>query len=105
MDVLVHASLREGLARALPQALLAGKPVVTYDIDGAREVAITGQTGFLVPPRAEALIEPLVALSRDAALRGQLGRAGRDLCLPRFGHECMTRRIRDLYEAVLSRQL
>ncbi len=38
MDVLVHASLREGLARALPQALIAGKPVVSYDVDGAREV-------------------------------------------------------------------
>ncbi len=27
MDVLVHTSLREGLARALPQALISGKPV------------------------------------------------------------------------------
>jgi glycosyltransferase involved in cell wall biosynthesis len=34
MDILVHASLREGLARALPRALIAGKPVVSYDIDG-----------------------------------------------------------------------
>ena len=38
MDVLVHTSLREGLARALPQALIAGKPVVSFDVDGAREV-------------------------------------------------------------------
>ena len=29
MDILVHASLREGLARALPQALIAGKPPET----------------------------------------------------------------------------
>src|SRR5213076_424445 len=48
MDILVHASFREGLARALPQALIAGKPVVSYDIDGAREVAIHDQTGYLV---------------------------------------------------------
>ncbi len=40
MDILVHVSLREGLARALPQALIAGKPVVSYDVDGAREVVI-----------------------------------------------------------------
>jgi glycosyltransferase involved in cell wall biosynthesis len=38
MDVVVHTSLREGLARVLPQGLIAGKPVVSYDIDGAREV-------------------------------------------------------------------
>ena len=51
MDIVVHASLREGLARVLPQALIAGKPVVSYDVDGAREVVIPGETGFLVPPR------------------------------------------------------
>ncbi len=50
MDMVVHASLREGLARVLPQALIAGKPVVSYDMDGAREVVIPGETGFLVPP-------------------------------------------------------
>ena len=36
MDALVHASYREGLARALPQALIAGLPVISYDVDGAR---------------------------------------------------------------------
>jgi len=38
MNLLVHLSLREGLPRALPQALAAGNPVVAYDCDGAREV-------------------------------------------------------------------
>ena len=37
MDVLVHPSRREGLARALPQGALAGNPVIAYDIDGNRE--------------------------------------------------------------------
>ena len=50
MDALVHTSYREGLARALSQSLIAGKPVVSYDVDGAREVAIDGETGFLIPP-------------------------------------------------------
>ena len=35
MDIVVHASLREGLARVLPQALISGKPAVSYDVDGA----------------------------------------------------------------------
>jgi len=48
MDILVHASLREGLARALPQGLIAGKPVISYDVDGAREVVIPQQTGNLL---------------------------------------------------------
>lgn len=49
MDIVVHASLWEGLARVLPQGLIAGKPVISFDIDGAREVIISGETGYLLP--------------------------------------------------------
>jgi glycosyltransferase involved in cell wall biosynthesis len=101
MDVLVHASLREGLARALPQALIAGKPVVSYDIDGAREVAIYDQTGFLVPPKWDKLIEPLVQLASGAELRARLGQTGRERFAEQFRHESMTRRIRELYQRIL----
>jgi len=102
MDILVHASLREGLARALPQALIAGKPVVSYDIDGAREVAITGETGFLVPPRWRELVGPLIRLAADSELRTRLGCTGRSRFTQQFGHEFMTKRIRELYERVLN---
>jgi len=102
MDIVVHASLREGLPRALPQALIAGKPVVSYDIDGAREVAITDQTGFLVPPQWDALVEPLSKLAADPELRSRLGRAGRERFTEPFRHEFMTRRVRELYERMLS---
>ncbi len=50
MDVVVHTSLREGIARVLPQAGAVGKPVVTYELDGAPEVVREGVSGFLVPP-------------------------------------------------------
>jgi glycosyltransferase involved in cell wall biosynthesis len=102
MDVVVHVSLREGLPRALVQALIAGRPVVAYDVDGAREVAISGRTGFLVPPRWEALIEPLRTLLAQADLRRALGRAGQELLADRFRHENMTRQVRALYERVLA---
>ncbi len=101
MDILVHASLREGLARALPQALIAGKPVVSYDIDGAREVAISGETGFLVQPQWQQLVQPLIELAADSQLRARLGQTGRERFTERFRHEFMTRRIRELYEHLL----
>ncbi|MGV3774562.1 MAG: glycosyltransferase, partial [Verrucomicrobiales bacterium] len=50
MDMLVHLSKREGLPRALPQAMAAGKPVVAFDCDGAGEVCIDDRTGWLIPP-------------------------------------------------------
>lgn len=102
MDVLVHTSLREGLARALPQALLAGKPVVSYDIDGAREVVIPNETGFLIPPRS---VEPLAAalhqLVASEALRVRLGSCGRERFAEQFRHEHMTSQLRELYVRLL----
>jgi glycosyltransferase involved in cell wall biosynthesis len=102
MDILVHASLREGLARALPQALIAGKPVVSFDIDGAREVVIPGETGCLIAPRQVApLADALVELANDAALRRRLGQRGRELFTEQFRHETMTRQLRQLYQRLL----
>ena len=103
MDMLMHVSLREGLARALPQAMLAGKPVISYDIDGAKEVVIEGQTGILLPPKSiQPLGDAILKLANDADLRTRLGLQGRLLCQERFGHQSMTKQIRRLYEQILS---
>jgi len=104
MDILVHASLREGLARALPQALIAGKPVVSYDVDGAREVVLPGVTGFLTPPRSVTpLADALLTLVRDPALRIRMGQTGRRQFTDQFRHETMTRRLRELYRQLQKR--
>lgn len=104
MDVLVHTSLREGLARALPQALIAGKPVVSYDIDGAREVVIDGRTGFLVPPGCiSVLADRIGRLASCSEARRRMGDAGRMLFTEQFRHETMTSRIRQLYQQLLGR--
>jgi glycosyltransferase involved in cell wall biosynthesis len=98
MDALVHASYREGLARALPQALIAGLPVVSYDVDGAREVTITGQTGFLVPAQdVSALSQALEKLALDGDLRQQLGQEGQRRFTEQFDHRTMTTRVREVY--------
>ncbi len=104
MDMLVHTSLREGLARALPQALLAGKPVISYDIDGAREVVIEGQTGFLLTPKStDELSAAIIRLAQDADLRCLFGLQGRTRFEQQFRHEYMTERIRQIYLMLLQR--
>jgi glycosyltransferase involved in cell wall biosynthesis len=103
MDVLVHASLREGLARALPQALIAGKPAISFDVDGAREVVINGATGCLVPAKDIAgLAQAMVLLGTDRELRLRYGAEGAKRFTEQFRHETMTKRIREIYERVLS---
>jgi glycosyltransferase involved in cell wall biosynthesis len=103
MDIVVHASLWEGLARVLPQGLIAGKPVVSYDVDGAREVVIPGETGYLLPPGSvEELAAALNTLVADPELRRRLGETGRARFTDQFRHETMTRRIREVYREVLA---
>lgn len=103
MDIVVHASLREGLARVLPQALIAGKPVVSYDIDGAREVVLPGETGFLLPPRSiDGMAGAIVQLAGDASLRQRFGETGRAKFTEQFRHETMTRKLREIYQDVLA---
>ncbi len=103
MDVVVHTSLREGLARVLPQGLIAGKPVVSYDVDGAREVVITGETGCLLPPESiDPLAEALIELAGDSTQRRRLGEEGRRRFTDQFRHEVMTRQLRELYLRVLA---
>lgn len=101
LDAVVHPSLREGLARVLPQALLAGRPVISYDVDGAREVVLPG-TGVLLRPRdVPGLTAAVLRLAADPALRDAMGREGRRRFAHQFRHETMTDQLRALYERLL----
>jgi len=104
MDLLVHASLREGLARVLPQALLSGCPVVSYDVDGAREVIRDGETGFLVPARSvDGLKRAMERALGDLPRARSMALRGRELFTDQFRAETMVRRIAELYEEELRR--
>ncbi len=104
MDALVHASLREGLARALPQALIAGKPAISYDVDGAREVVVTNETGFLLEPKAiKPLVDAFVQMAGNEELRQRLGNEGQRRFTEQFRHQHMTAEIRRLYEQLLAK--
>ena len=106
MDVLVHTSLREGLARALPQALISGKPVISYDIDGAREVVLNGTTGFLIQPKEiDSLANAMCTLAESTQMRIEMGQKGREIFTEQFRHETMSQKIRELYLRVSSQPL
>ena len=79
-DMLVHCSLREGLARTLPQAMLSGRPVISFDIDGAREV-VDSETGILLQPKdVNGLKLAIETLAGAPELRARLGSVGRQRC-------------------------
>ena len=105
MDILVHPSRREGLARALPQGQLAGAPVVTYDIDGNREGLIEGQTGFAVPAFDKAkLAEAMELLLAEPRRRKAMGQAGREFAIGRFDAPVMVEALERVYHEALAGQ-
>lgn len=98
-DFLVHASLREGLARVLPQAMLSGRPAISYDIGGAGEVVHTGETGTLVAAGDwRGLARAMDAMAGDRRMRQRLGERGRALCLERFDYRKMVDALLTVYE-------
>jgi glycosyltransferase involved in cell wall biosynthesis len=104
MDVVVHTSLREGLARVLPQALAMGKPCVAFDIDGAPEVVIPGETGSLVRPGdARGLADAISELLANPQLRARMGESGRRRVDPAFRAETMVEQLGLVYLSLISR--
>jgi glycosyltransferase involved in cell wall biosynthesis len=90
--------LREGLPRALPQALACGKPVVAFDVDGAREVCVDGETGLLVRAGdVTGLGNAVIRLLQDKALANRMAAQGRNLVKERFSEERMVRQLVELY--------
>jgi glycosyltransferase involved in cell wall biosynthesis len=103
MDILVHPSRREGLARALAQGGLARVPVVTYDIDGNREGVLDGRSGYVLPPFDKAkLSDSLAVLLEDADRRRRMGEAGRAFALARFDEKVMVEALEGVYREALA---
>lgn len=74
----VLPSHREGLPKALLEAAACGRPIITTDTTGCKEVVEHGLNGLLVPLRApEALADALEALAGDPEGRRRMGAAGR----------------------------
>jgi glycosyltransferase involved in cell wall biosynthesis len=91
MDVLAHFSLREGLPRAVVQALAAGKPAVAFNLDGSPEVIIDGKTGFIAEPEdIEGAANALSKLLSDPELAGRLGGNGRNFVMENWDWHLMS---------------
>ncbi len=102
MDMLIHPSYREGLPRAVVQAMLCAKPVISYDLDGAPEVCIPDETGFLVTPGDIGGLEAAVTEIRENPSEAtRLGIQGRALCKDAFNWRTMVSELERVYQDIL----
>ena len=79
MTITAMSSLWEGLPLAFLEAMSAGKPIVANDIDGASDVVVNGETGFLVPARQpELMADRILTLLKDETLCNTMGRVAQE---------------------------
>jgi glycosyltransferase involved in cell wall biosynthesis len=97
-SIFVLATNWEGFPITILEAMRAGLPVVATDVDGVREAVDDGVTGFLVPRQdTPALRDRVQLLLNNAALRANMGAAGRKSYESEFTVAAMLRKIEAVY--------
>lgn len=100
--VAVLPSYREGLPKSLLEAAAAGRPIVTTNTSGCKEVVDEGVNGFLVPVRAvKELADALEKLILDASLRKKMGAAGRKKVEQEFSNEIILAQTLSVYRELV----
>jgi len=78
-DVFILSSRSEGLPIALLEAMSAGLPCITTEVEGVDEVLVEGEHGLTVPVEdPDALAQAILQLLRDPQARSRMGAAARE---------------------------
>jgi len=97
-NIYVLPSYREGVPRTLLEAASMGKPIVTTDTVGCREVVKDGYNGYLVPVSdSKSLYEKIELLINDTKKREIMGKNGRILVINEFDVHKVVEQYVDLY--------
>jgi glycosyltransferase involved in cell wall biosynthesis len=93
-SVVVLPSYREGLSRVLLEALACGRPLITSDVPGCRELVIPEVNGLLVPPKnGQALANACLSLANNLSLLRRFASHSRELAVQRFDQQITAQQI------------
>jgi glycosyltransferase involved in cell wall biosynthesis len=96
-------SYHEGLPKSLIEAASCGRPIVTYDVPGCREIVKDGYNGYLVEPKSvDGLVDAIGKLLNDRKLCIKMGNNGRKLVEKHFTQEKIARETIAVWEEVLA---
>lgn len=96
------SSYGEGVPMSLIEAAACGRPIVTTDIPGCREIVQHGRNGLLVPIKDPgALADAIVRLIERADLRKEMGAVGRKLVEEEFAESIIVAQTLNLYQSML----
>jgi glycosyltransferase involved in cell wall biosynthesis len=102
MDLSVLTSLSEGLSITLLESMNHALPIVATRVGGNPEVIVSGETGFLVPPKDTlAFAEKVVLVLKDPQLARRLGEAGKERVRSYFSLSATAEKYLKVYEITL----
>jgi len=94
----------EGIPKVLLEAAACGRPIVTTDSNGCREVVLHGENGLLVPVRSTVeLADALQLLIENPELRRRMGARGREIVVKEFTTDKVVAATMAVYEELLQR--
>jgi glycosyltransferase involved in cell wall biosynthesis len=99
-DLVAFSSDWEGLPMVALEALAAGVPVASTEVEGMTELLGTG-AGVVVPRDVDALAGAIIALIRAPERRVEMGRTGRELIATEFSVDRMVSAYRQLYRELV----
>ncbi len=99
-DIFAHPSRREGLGLASLEAMAAGLPLVTSNVQGIPDYVENGVTGYLCDPMdTETFAKHIAMLARNPGLREKMGKTNLERVKPYAIHKIQPR-IREILEAL-----
>lgn len=92
----------EGVPKVLIEAAASGRPIVTTNMPGCREIVKNGENGLLVPVRSTAeLADAIQSLIENPELRQKMGARGREIVVSEFAVGKVVSETMTVYEELL----
>jgi len=104
-DIFIFTSLMEGLPQVLVQAAAAGRPIVSFEVEGAKEVIKEGINGFIVSSGdIDGLAEKANYLLSNPEKAKEMGRQGKEIIGNRWDIVNMKERIGAIYDKLVNKR-
>ncbi len=101
--IAVLPSYREGLPKSLLEACSTGRPIVTTNVPGCRDVVKNDKNGFVVPVRNfSALAEAIEKLILDPNMRKRFGKQGRARAESEFSDHSIIKKTFHIYHELIN---
>jgi len=101
--MVVLPSYREGLPKVLLEAAACGKPIISTNVPGCKEIVRHEVNGLMIPAKDEvALAEAIRRLLDNPEFAAQLGKNGREIVQREFSEELVVEKTFEVYDLLLT---